>query len=354
MPLALVGLSDELRPGAREVLEALAARGIAFKILSGDNPETVRATVGRLWAPLGQVPVVTGEELEAAADPAELIHTRTVFGRVSPQQKAMILQTLQEAGHHVAMIGDGINDVLSIKRADLGIALGEGSQASKAVSGLVLASNDFALLPETLEEGRIIVRNLRRSCKLFLVKNVYSLILIVAVIPGLLGLHFPYLPQQVTLLNSLSIGLPALAIALSRERSPAGPRTAFLHEVGWFALRTGVIIGLAGLAVLWLSVHAWGEELETQRTLLLSVLILLGMTALFRALADGEPRPLLVGAKFYFLAFVAISLYVAVMYWPPSSDFFRLKPLSAWQWGRTLAVFVPMCAFSLLSDRMRS
>src|SRR5207237_9840568 len=128
-------------------------------------------------------------------------------------------QTIKDAGFHVAMIGDGVNDVLPIKRADLGIAMGEGSQASKTVSGLVLENNNFALLPETLEEGRTIVRNLRRSAKLFLVKNVYSFILIVACGTGAFGLRFPYLPQQVTLLNWLVIGIPAFVIAVSRERS---------------------------------------------------------------------------------------------------------------------------------------
>ena len=352
-PLALVSLSDEIRPGVEKVLENLAGQGIALKILSGDNPETVRATVGRLWPQLDQAPVLSGEELDAAADPAELIRTRSVFGRVSPDQKALILRTLQEAGHHVAMIGDGVNDVLSIKRADLGIALGEGSQASKAVASLVLANNDFALLPEALGEGRVIVRNLRRSCKLFLVKNVYSLIMIVTLFPGLLGLHYPYLPQQVTLLNSLSIGLPALAIALSRGRCSGNSRTPFLHDVGWFALRTGALFGVAGLLLLWLSVHAWGESLETQRTLLLSALILLGITAMIRALTDGESRPRVADVKFYLLAAVCVSLYLAVMYWPPSSDFFRLTPLSPWQWGRTLVVVVPMYALSLLTDRIR-
>src|SRR4029079_5070491 len=110
--------------------------------------------------------------------PGDLINKRSVFGRVAPLQKVQIVQTLQDTGRHVAMIGDGVNDVLPIKKADLGIAMGEGRQAAKTVSGLVLENNNFALLPETLEEGRTIIRNLRRSAKLFLVKNVYSFILI--------------------------------------------------------------------------------------------------------------------------------------------------------------------------------
>jgi cation-transporting P-type ATPase E len=352
-PLALVGLSDEIRPDVEKVLENLVGQGIALKILSGDNPETVRATVGRLLSQLGQGPVVSGHELDAAADQAELIRTRSVFGRVSPDQKALILRTLQQTGHHVAMIGDGVNDVLSIKRADLGIALGEGSQASRAVAGLVLANNDFALLPEVLGEGRVIVRNLRRSCKLFLVKNVYSLIMIVVLFPGLLGLHYPYLPQQVTLLNALSIGLPALVIAFSRGRPVDGPRTPFLHEVGSFALRTGTLFGGAGLLLLWLSVHAWGESLETQRTLLLSALVPLGITAMIRSLTDGESRRYAADVKFYLLASVCASIYLVVLYWRPASDFFQLTPLSSWQWGRTLVVVLPVYALSLLTDRIR-
>src|SRR5262249_41023630 len=237
-----------------------AAQGIAFKVISGDNPETVRATVGNLKLPLAREPVVSGDQLESASDRGELILTRSVFGRVAPQQKVTIVQTLQERGRHVAMIGDGVNDVLPIKKSDLGIAMGEGSQASKTVAGLVLENNNFALLPETLEEGRTIVRNLRRSGKLFLVKNVYSFILILAYSLGLLGLPFPYLPQQVTLLNWLVIGLPALIIAFSRERSTSSTRPRFLREVGWFALRTGVIFAAAALVVLVLAAHFWPDD----------------------------------------------------------------------------------------------
>jgi cation-transporting ATPase E len=119
-PLALIGLGDELRPEAGRVLEALAAQGIAFKILSGDNPETVRVTVSHLSLPLAHEPVVAGAEVDAASDRAEIIRACGVFGRVAPRQKLQIVETLQQQGRHVAMIGDGVNDVLPLKRADLG------------------------------------------------------------------------------------------------------------------------------------------------------------------------------------------------------------------------------------------
>jgi cation-transporting ATPase E len=351
-PLALIALADELRPDAGEVLKALTAQGIAFKVISGDNPETVRATVGHLDLPLAREAVVSGQDLEKAADRGALALGHAVFGRVAPRQKVEIVEALQHRGARVAMIGDGVNDVLPIKRADLGIAMGEGTQAAKTVSGLVLENNDFALLPETLEEGRTIVRNLRRSAKLFLVKNVYSLILIVGYATSLLGIPFPYLPQQVTLLNWLVIGVPALVITLTRERSAAATKPHFLREVGWFAVRTGVVFGAAGLAVMALGARFCNCDMEGQRTLLLSVLILLGITALLRALRDGEERPLAGDRRLRWLAAAAVPAYLAAMYVPPSAQFFRLTMLDVGQWLLVLAVAGPAYLLTLLSDRI--
>lgn len=355
-PLAVVALSDELRREAPAVLAALSAQGIAFKILSGDNPETVRATVGGLDLPLAREPVVSGAEWGAAADRGSLVEAHSVFGRVMPEQKVEVVRALQEKGRHVAMIGDGVNDVLPIKTADLGIAMGEGSQASKTVAGIVLENNDFSLLPETLEEGRTIVRNLRRSAKLFLVKNVYSFILILVYALGIGGLPFPYLPQQVTLLNWLVIGIPAFVIALSRERSTGATKPRFLPEVGWFAVRTGVVFAAAAITILVSAGYYWpSPDVEvTQRTMLLSVLILLGITALLRTLTDGEERPPTGDARFRLLAGLVVPAYLLAMYWPPSTRFFELKPLTLPQWGLVLAVAVAAYLLTLLSDRRGS
>jgi cation-transporting ATPase E len=351
-PLALVALSDELRPDAGQVLEALSAQGIAFKVISGDNPETVRATVATLDLPLARDPVVNGDELAKATDKDVLVRERSVFGRVAPHQKVEIVEALQRQGRFVAMIGDGVNDVLPIKKSHLGIAMGEGSQASKTVSGLVLENNNFALLPETLEEGRTIVRNLRRSGKLFLTKNVYSLLLLVPGALGLFGLPFPYVPQQVTLLNWLVIGIPALVIALSRERSRGATRPDFLREVGGFAVRSGVVFALAGLTILLLGVHVWGHGEKVQVTQLLSVLILLGIVALLRALVDGEAQPLKGDTRFRLLAAAALPAYLLAMYWDFSARFFQLAALDWGQWAQVAAVALPACGLSLLSDRV--
>jgi cation-transporting ATPase E len=358
-PLALVALRDELRPEARQVLEELASQGIRFKVLSGDHADTVRATIAPLVAgthapaleELVETPVVSGAELEAASDPAELIRTRCVFGRVSPRQKVEIVTTLKKQGQHVAMIGDGVNDVLPIKNAHLGIAMGDGAAASKTVSGIVLETNNFDLLPQTLDEGRTIVRNLLRVGKLFLVKNVFSLVLIVGAL-GLLGLPFPYVPTQVTLLNFLTIGTPALLIMLRRERSPAASGHRFLRELGLFALRTGLIIGSAGLLLVWLSHRIWQDDESTQQTLLLSLLVLLGLTTLLRARRDGEAQPPAGDRRFRWLAVAALAVYLLVLYCRPVGEWFSLTPLTLAQWGWVLAIAGGAYGMLRLSDAL--
>jgi cation-transporting ATPase E len=320
-PLALVALSDELRPEAGAVLQALAAQGIRFKILSGDNPETVRATIAHLKLPLAREPVVTGEQL--AIHP-NLIREAGVFGRVAPKQKLDVVTALQAAGLHVGMIGDGINDILPIKRADLGVAMGAGSGATKTVADLVLENNDFQLLPAALDEGRVLLDNLRRAAKLFLLKNVYTLFLIVFGF-GVLGLEFPYLPQQVTLLNWLTIGGPAFLMMFNRTASRRPVRGRFLREVGGFALAAGLATGVVGLAVWFWSARYLSFDPQAQRTLLLTTLILTGLGNLL-VVAECQRR-------IFAWAIAALPVYAAIMYVAPTAYFFALTPLSIGNWG---------------------
>jgi cation-transporting ATPase E len=358
-PLALVALGDELRPEARRVLEHLANQGIRFKIISGDNADTVRATAAPLTVgstasavkALTESPVVSGDELQAASDPGSLIRSRCVFGRVSPAQKVQIIATLKEQGRHVAMVGDGVNDVLPIKNAHLGIAMGDGAPASKTVAGIVLETNNFDLLPETLDEGRAILRNLRQAGKVFLVKNVFTLILIVGAL-GILDLPFPYLPRQVTLLNFLTIGVPTFLIMLNRERSAPTTAARFLWDVGSFALRTGIVIGLAGLLLLWLSSHVWHDDEPTQRTLLLSLLVLLGMTTLMRARRDDEGIKRTFGGTIGWWCGGALLLYLVVMYWRLVGGFFNLTPLALAQWAALSPLFLGSVLILWLSDKL--
>ena len=349
-PLALLGLSDELRPEAADVLKHLAAQGIDFKILSGDNPDTVRATVVPLGGVLAEAHVVSGAELESAADAAALIRGRHVFGRVSPWQKVRVVRTLSEQGRQVAMIGDGVNDVLPIKNARLGVAMGDGSRASKTVAGIVLTTNDFSLLPRVLDEGRVIVRNLRRSGKLFLTKNAFTLVLIVGCL-GVLGLDFPFAPQQVTLLNFLTIGIPALLITLDHDRAGRS-RGGYVAEVGWFAVRTGVVTGLAGLALMLLSKWVWQDDTPTQRTMLLGGLVLLGYANLWRALRDGEEGPPTGDRLLRWLPVAGLAVYLLVTLVPALADFFELRPLGAGRWAMVAATAVVAWGVMAAADRL--
>jgi len=319
-PLALIALRDELRPGVEGVLESLAGQSVRIKLLSGDHPDTVRATLSRLGLPLAHESVRTGTDFDAAPDRDAFIAGNSVFGRMSPKQKLDVITTLQAGGRRVAMVGDGVNDVLSIKTADLGVAMGAGSSAAKTVAGLVLETNDFGLLPQALTEGRTVLHNVRRAAKLFLLKNVYTLLLIVVLV-GLLGEAFPYLPQQVTLLNALTIGGPAILIMLSKVPPGAALQTAFLPDVGRFVLGMGLALGGCGLAVWHL-----GDGAEERRTLLLSTLVLAGLGN--AVLVGGADRRLLLG-----WAVLAGVLYLAAMYFAPAAYFFALTPLTAGRWA---------------------
>lgn len=348
-PIALLGLADELRPDAGRVLEAFYAQGISFKVISGDNPATVQGTVRHLNVPIARDPVVSGADLAQAKDPAEVIRTHGVFGRVSPEQKVTIVETLKDCGHRVAMIGDGVNDVLPIKHADLGIAMGSGSAASKRVAGLVLEDDRFELLPETLEEGRTIVRNVRRSAKLFLVKNVYSLMLIIASYAGL-GLPFPYVPQQVTLLNWSVIGVPGLAIAFSRQRAKRVSNRPFVAEVLSFAIRTGIVFGIGGIAILWHGIRLYPDDERLVRTMFLSMLIVLGITTLFRALTDGEPAAEGSDRGFRLIGLMAIPIYLTAMYFDPFRRFFEMTALGPAEWLMVLSYAGICWLLTLLAD----
>ena len=250
------------------------------------------------------------------------------------------------------MIGDGINDILAIKRADLGIAMGEGASATRTVAGLVLENNRFDLLPATLAEGRNIIRNLRRVGKIFLLKNVYTLLLIVATL-GVFQLEFPYLPQQVTLLNKLTITIPMLVITLSRTSAATTGHASFLRDIGRFALSTGAVVGLAGLAVLLLSTWVFGDPVRTARTMLLTTLILLSLGNLHRVLTGEGERLSLPDYHFLWWIPAAVLLYGGVMYWPASADFFQLAPLNLSRWGVVMGVACPALLLCLALDSRR-
>jgi cation-transporting ATPase E len=241
VPVALVVLEQKLRAAAAGTLRWFAEQEVAVKVISGDNPAAVGAIAGQLGLPGADRPVDARRLPDQPAELAGWLEQHAVFGRVTPHQKRAFVAALRSRGHTVAMTGDGVNDVLALKDADLGIAMGSGSGASRAVAKVVLLDDDFTVLPQVLGEGRRVLANIERVANLFLTKTVYSVIL--ALLVGLAHLPFPFLPRHITLIAALTIGVPAffLALAPSDERARGG----FVPRVLRFAVPAGLACSVA-------------------------------------------------------------------------------------------------------------
>ncbi|AUG79158.1 metal ABC transporter ATPase [Kitasatospora sp. MMS16-BH015] len=240
-PLALVVLRQRLRSDAAETLRYFESQQVEVKVISGDSAVSVGAVAAHLELPGADHPLdartlpTTPEELAETAD------RTTVFGRVTPQQKRDLVGALQSRAHTVAMTGDGVNDVLALKDADIGVAMGSGSEATRAVAQIVLLNDSFATLPSVVAEGRRVIGNIERVARLFLVKTVYSVLLALLVV--FTHVPYPFLPRHSTVLSSLTIGIPAFFLALAPNNERA--RTGFVRRVLRLAIPGGVIAGTA-------------------------------------------------------------------------------------------------------------
>jgi cation-transporting ATPase E len=179
-----------------------------------------------------------------------------VFGRVTPQQKRDMVGALQSHGHTVAMTGDGVNDVLALKDADIGVAMGSGSEATRAVAQIVLLNNSFATLPSVVAEGRRVIGNITRVATLFLVKTVYSVLLALMVV--FWQVEYPFLPRHLTLLSTLTIGVPAFFLALAPNKERARPH--FVRRVMRYAIPGGVVAAVATFATYLIARHHYTGE----------------------------------------------------------------------------------------------
>jgi len=267
-PVALLTFRESVRPDARETLDYFAEQGVGVRVISGDNPQTVAAIAREVG-----LEVVDGfdarelpHDLDALSD---VLESHTVFGRVTPEQKKRMVLALQHRGHTVAMTGDGVNDALAIKQADIGIAMESGSAATKAVARIVLLDGKFSRLPGVVAEGRQVIANIERVSMLFLTKTAYATA--IAVIFGIMLLQFPFLPRQLSVSDALTIGLPAFFLALLPNTRRYIP--GFLQRSLAFAVPTGLLIAIA-LAVYARTADAIGidqTELRTGSTLILSL-----------------------------------------------------------------------------------
>ncbi len=312
-PMALVVLADRTRADAAETLAYFAAQGVTLKVISGDNPVTV-AAVAREAGLAGAEHAVDARQLpEDEAGLQAALEANTVFGRVQPQQKRAMVRALQAAGHTVAMTGDGVNDVLALKDADMGIAMGSGSSASRAAAQLVLLDGSFATLPAVVAEGRRVINNIERVANLFLVKSTYSMLLALAV--GVAHIPFPFLPRHLTLVGSLTIGIPAFFLALAPNDRLAQP--GFVSRVLHFAVPAGTLAAIVTFVGYAVGRSVLDLTLDEARTTAALVLASVGLVVLVRL-----AQPLTA----WRLALVAsmIGLFALALILPAAREFFAL------------------------------
>jgi cation-transporting ATPase E len=274
-PVALVLLAERLRPDAAETIAFFTAQDVALKVMSGDSPHTVSAVAARAGLPSSGDPVDARELSEDPAELGRLLEDHAVFGRVTPHQKEAMVKALQARGHAVAMTGDGVNDVLALKLADLGIAMGSGAPATKAVAELVLLDGRFATLPGVMAEGRRVTANIERVANLFITKTVWATLLAVAA--GAALLPFPFLPRHLTIIDSLAIGIPSFFLALAPNTRRYRP--GFVGRVLRFAIPAGGIVAASALAAYGLA-RANGLPLVQQRTAAAVVTLALSLCVL--------------------------------------------------------------------------
>lgn len=280
-PTALVAIDQRLRSDAAETVGYFLDQGVAVKVISGDNPVTVGAIAAQAGIPLADDPF-DARELPAGNDElADVLETHGVFGRVTPDQKRAMVKALQSRGHTVAMTGDGVNDVLALKDADLGIAMGSGAGATRAVAQLVLLDSKFSVLPSVVAEGRRVLGNIERVSDLFLTKSFYSallsLITVVLTLTSIYQVEFIFLPRHLTVITWLTIGTPAFFLALMPNTQRFRP--GFFKRVLRFAVPAGVICAISSFTT-YLLVLTEEKPVEDARTAAAITLFIIAWTVL--------------------------------------------------------------------------
>lgn len=335
IPLALVVLSNPVREEARSTFEYFAAQGVAIKVISGDNPVTV-SSVAEKAGIQGADRYVDAAVLQTDAQIREAAGKYTVFGRVQPEQKRRLVEALKADGNVVAMTGDGVNDVLALKSADCSIAMASGSEAASNAAQVVLLESDFSCMPSVVLEGRRVVNNIQRAASLFLVKNIFSMLMTIFTL--IAANQYPLYPTQLSLLGAFTIGTPAFFLALQPNKSII--RGHFLTNVAIKALPAALtdffMVAFAS---------AWGyyyniphEQLSTMVTL---ILLTVGMATLIRVCRPFDAIRTAVcicmlGGIIFSMVFLG--------------KIFAIYPLSMLQWGVTafwmvvaVPVFYAMC-----------
>ncbi|WP_017555483.1 HAD-IC family P-type ATPase [Nocardiopsis baichengensis] len=344
-PAALVVLDQRLRGDAKDALDYFAGQGVQVKIVSGDNAVSVGAVARAVELPGAREPRDARElptAQEAFADEAD---RATVFGRVTPEQKRDLVRGLRSRGRTVAMTGDGVNDVLALKEADIGVAMGSGSPASRAVAQIVLLGNRFSALPAVVAEGRRVIGNIERVANLFLTKTVYSMTM--ATVVSVLAVAYPFFPRHATLINAVTFGIPSFFLALAPNTERARP--GFVRRTLRLAVPSGLIAGAAAVTTYLMVLDGRVVPDPADRT---AVVITLCATTLWVLLLVAKPyvwwKTVLVGAM--------VGLLLTALLTPVGQAFFALDVSAPGKIGVALGVAAAamalITAVRLVDDRL--
>ena len=337
VPVAFVILTDRVRETASTTLAYFAKQGVEVKVISGDHPETVAAVARRVGLPGADAPFDAKTLPEERGALAEALETHSIFGRVTPQQKRSMVEALQSRGHVVAMTGDGVNDVLALKDADIGIAMGSGSSATRAVAQLVLLDSTFDAMPSVVGEGRRVLGNIERTSNLYVTKTVYAMLIALGV--GVVGLQFPFLPRQLTLIGALTIGIPSFFLALAPNDERARP--GFLERVLRFTIPAGTLAAVATFLGYVLAKNEPGVTLAEARTAATMVLLCIGFLVLTIIAAPLTTWRLA-------LVWAMPALFALVMLVPAAREFFALYPPPLIVWLAAFGIAALVWSFARL------
>ncbi|HEX8730780.1 MAG TPA: HAD-IC family P-type ATPase [Ktedonobacterales bacterium] len=327
-PLGLVSLSDELRPEAREALSAFVQAGVSPKIISGDNAGTVAALARQAGLPADAL-LVEGADLEKLSDEAlgMTAESATIFGRITPHQKERIIRALRQRGHYVAMIGDGVNDVLSLKQADLGIAMRSGSQATRGVADLVLMQDSFAVLAPAALEGQRILNGMQDILRLFLARiSTVGLVIMSGLIVGV----FPLELRQGSLVTLFSVGVPTILLAFW-ARPGAIPPGRLVRRLLHFILPPALLTAILGLG------------------LFMGVYALRVAPATIASASVGDDTLGLLAAQTALTTFIVFSGLLLVIFVEPPTEWWVGASKLGGDWRPTWLALGLLAAFALIS-----
>ena len=311
----VISLRERIRSDAAATIRYLSEQGIQVKVISGDDPRTAAAVATAAGVPDVDQRTIDSRTLPTAGpELAAVVESGVVFGRTTPEQKQQMVKALQANGHVVAMTGDGVNDVLALKAADIGIAMGHGTAAARSAGQIVLLNNDFASVPHVIAEGRRVLGNIERVAGLFLTKTCY--VLLIALATGAARLPFPFLPRHLSLISTLTIGVPGFFLAFSPNTNRYRP--GLLRRCFTLAAPAGILAATASFSAYAVGLLAQGVDLRHART---SATLALLTVSLWVVVTTA--RPLTRWKALLIASLVIVGAAVAAS--PPTRSFYELR-----------------------------